>query len=299
MEDDYVPTPAEIAAIETVIQSYGLMEIWQGVDKYLRQGYTSAADVLQMVSLDPDYQESFFKRFPAIKMIRDENAQRMSRGEPIIPEISAAEYVADEYAYSQATRGLPGKWTTRENITAWIAGDVAPTEVKARIDLAKQYIDYNVNPDVRAELRDIYGLTDEDMIDYVLSDPRRREVLDGEFQQRMKQATVGGAANSRGLGISDSLRDEIASSSDSVYTFGQAAAGFESVAAQADDYARLSAISGINTSRDDLIREEFNLAGGSSTTKVKKRLASQERGRFSGSSAIGANSLRVSGIGTQ
>lgn len=299
MEADYVPTPAEIAAIETVIQSYGLMEIWQGVDKYLRQGYTSAADVLQMVSLDPDYQESFFKRFPAIKMIRDENARRMGRGEPIIPEISAAEYVADEYAYSQATSGLPGKWATRENITSWIAGDVAPTEVKARIDLAKQYIDYNVNPDVRAELRDIYGLTDEDMIDYVLSDPRRREVLDGEFQQRMKQATVGGAAQSRGLGISDSLRDEIASSSDSVYTFGQAAAGFESVAAQADDYARLSAISGINTSRDDLIREEFNLAGGSSTTKMKKRLASQERGRFSGSSAIGANSLRVSGIGTQ
>ena len=299
MAEDYVPTVAEIKAIETVIQSYGLMEIWQGVDKYLRQGYTNAADVLQMVSMDTDYQEAFYRRFPAIKLIRDENAKRTARGEPIIPEISAAEYVADEYAYSQATRGLPGKWATKDNITAWIAGDVAPTEVKARVDLAKQYIDYNVSPEIRAELRDIYGLTDEDMLDYVISSPERREVLQAEFDQRMKQATVGGAAASRGIGISDNLRNEIASSSDSVYTFGQAAAGFESVSSQADDYARLSAISGINTSRDDLIREEFNLAGGSSTTKLKKRLASQERARFSGSSGVGANSLRVSGLGTQ
>lgn len=299
MAEEYTPTPAEIRAIETVIQSYGLMEIWQGVDKYLRQGYTDAADVLQMVSLDPDYETAFFKRFPAIKMIREENARRVARGEPIVPEISAAEYVADEYAYSQATRNLPGKWATTENITAWIAGDVAPTEVKARIDLAKEYIDYNINPDVKAELRDIYGLTDEDMVDYVLSDTRRREVLQAEFDQRVKQATVGGAARSRGMNISQSLRDEIAASSDMTSTFGQAATMFDNVENNADSYAKLSAISGINTSRDDLIREEFGLAGGTSTTKLKKRLASQERGRFSGSSAVGANSLRVSGLGTQ
>lgn len=299
MDEDYVPTPAEIAAIEQVIRSYGLMEIWQGVDKYLRQGYTNASDILQMVSIDDDYEEAFYRRFPAIKTIREENARRSAAGEPIIPEISAAEYVADEYAYSQATRGLPGNWATKDNITKWIAGDVAPSEVKERINIAKEYVDYNVNPEVRAELREIYGLTDEDMVEFVLSDPRRREELQLEFDQRMKRANVGGAARSRGIGISSSLRDEIASSSDSVYTFGQAAAGFENVAAEADDYARLSAISGINTSRDDLIREEFNLAGGSSTTKLKRRLASQERARFSGSSAVGANSLRVSGLGTQ
>lgn len=299
MADEYTPTDAEIRAIETVIQSYGLMEIWQGVDKYLRQGYTDAADVLQMVSLDPDYQEAFYRRFPAIKLIREENARRTARGEPIIPEINAAQYVADEYAYSQATRNLPGKWATKENITAWIAGDVAPVEVKARIDLAKEYIDYNVNPEVRAELREIYGLTDEDMIDYMLSDPRRREVLQGEFDQRMKQATVGGAARSRGISLSDSLRNEIAQSSDMTSTFGQAASMFANVEYEADTYAKLSAMAGVNTSRDDLIREEFDLAGGTSTTKLKKRLASQERARFAGSSAIGNNSLRVSGIGTQ
>ena len=299
MADEYTPTRAEIAAIEAVIQSYGLMDLWQGVDKYLRQGYTNPSDILQMVSFDEDYQQTFYKRFPAIKMIREENARRSARGEPIIPEISAADYVADEYAYSQATRDLPGKWATPENITAWIAGDVSPVEVKGRIDLAKQYIDYQINPEVRAELRDIYGLTDEDMLDYVLSDPRRREELQAEFDVRMKQATVGGAARSRGMGISSSLRDEIASSSDLSYTFGQAASAFDNVEVESDTYAKLSAISGINTSRDDLIREEFGLAGGASTTKLKKRLASQERSRFAGSSAVGANSLRVSGLGTQ
>lgn len=299
MADEYVPTVAEIRAIEAVIQSYGLMDIWLGVDKYLRQGYTDAGDVMQMVSLDPDYQKAFYARFPAIKNIRDENARRTATGQPIIPEISAAEYVANEYAYSQALRDVPGEWVTKENITNWISNDVAPAEIKGRVDLAKQYIDYDINPAVKAELRDIYGLTDAEMVNYVISDPRRREALTAEWDQRMKQATVGGAAESRGIALSNSLRDEIASSSDSVYTFGQAAGKFDSVDMESDTYAKLSAISGINTNRDDLIREEFGLSGGTSTTKLKKRLASQERGRFSGSSAIGNNSLRVSGLGTQ
>lgn len=289
----------QAALIRSELESYGLGALWDVVREYLLDGYSDPEAIFRQIENDDNYKRLLYQRFPALENLRKENQSRASRGEPPIAVPSPAQYVQMERGYADALQGMPGNWASKANITQWISSGVSVEQVDKRVATAKDYIDYNLNPQVKAELRDIYGLTDADMLNYVLSDPRRQEELQAEFDVRMKQATVGGAAQSRGLGISDSLRDEIASSSDSVYTFGQAAAGFESVAAEADDYARLSAISGINTSRDDLIREEFNLAGGSSTTKVKKRLASQERGRFSGSSAIGANSLRVSGIGTQ
>lgn len=291
--------PDQSALIRSELESYGLGALWDVVYGYLQDGYADSEVIFRQIENDDRYKQLLYQRFPALENLRKENASRAARGEPPLTVPSPATYVAMERGYADALQGMPGNWATKENITKWISSGVSVEQVDKRVATAKDYIDYNLNPDVKAELRDIYGLNDADMLEYVLSDPRRQEELQAEYDLRIKQATVGGAARSRGMGISDSLRNEIASSSDSVYTFGQAAARFESVAAQADDYAKLSAISGINTSRDDLIREEFNLSGGSSTTKLKKRLASQERGRFSGSSAVGANSLRVSGLGTQ
>lgn len=297
-------TPAEIdrdqaALIRSELEGYGLGALWDVVYGYLLDGYSDPEAIFRQIENDDNYKQLLYQRFPALENLRKENQSRAARGEPPIAVPSPAQYVQMERGYADALQGMPGDWATKANITQWISNGVSVEQVDKRVTTAKDYIDYNLNPQVRAELRDIYGLSDADMLNYVLSDSRRQEELQAEFDVRMKQATVGGAANSRGISLSDSLRDEIASSSDSVYTFGQAAAGFEGVAGEADDYARLSAISGINTSRDDLIREEFGLAGASSTTKLKKRLASQERARFSGSSAVGANSLRVSGLGTQ
>lgn len=291
--------PDQSALIRSELESYGLRALWDVVYEYLLDGYSDPEAIFRQIETDDRYNQLYYQRFPALQNLRKENQARAARGEPPLAVPSPAQYVQMERGYAEVLQGMPGDWASKSNITQWISSGVSVEQVDRRVGTAKDYIDYNLNPQVKSELRDIYGLTDADMLNYVLSDPRRQEELQAEFDLRMKQATVGGAARSRGMGISDSLRDEIASSSDSVYTFGQAAAGFESVAAQADDYAKLSAIAGINTSRDDLIREEFNLAGGSSTTKLKRRLASQERGRFSGSSAIGANSLRVSGLGTQ
>ena len=293
------PTRQEIDQAEAIIRSYGLESLWAGVSDFLSRGYKDVSQILFLVSNDPQYQEAFYARFPGIRKIREENQRRTAAGQPAIYELSPAEYVADEQAYAEATRGLGSDLTSRENIAEWIAGGVSPTEVKERIDIARDYIEYNVNPAVRAELRDIYGLTDSEMVDYVLGDPRRREQLTSEFEQRQRQANTRAAAKTQGLNISRGLLDEVASSSDQVGSFGNASAIFSNVADQADAYARLGAISGIATSTDDLVREQFNLEGGTNTTKRKRRLSSQERARFNRTSAIGGTSLAAGGLGTQ
>jgi hypothetical protein len=43
--------------------------------------------------------------------------------------------------------------------------------------------------------------------------------------------------------------------------------------------------------QDDLVKEQFGMAGGTDVTAKKKKLASQERAAFSGSSGIAQGSL--------
>lgn len=285
--------------LRQAIQSYGLTELWEGVLGYLKQGYTNPEVILMMVSEDPKYQQAYYKRFPGVEMIRNENKQRLARGLPPIAEPTAATYVALEEAYRTALKDMPGTWDTPANVAKWIAGDVSPAEITERITVAKNYINYDVNPEVRRELREIYGVTDAEMLNYVLSDDTDKDKLALEWDQRLKQANVGGAARAQGVRISASLRDQIAGSSDSAYTFGQAAGVFANVAEQADDYMRLGDMAGLRLSADDLVVEGFNLSGSANVTNIKKKLASQERARFSGTSGLSARSLTAGGLGSQ
>lgn len=303
------PDPVEVAAVMSLINQYGLRELWQGVYSLLEKGYTDADQILTIISADstPEgraYQDAFFRRFPAIKIQREENQRRRSQGLPPIPEMSPTTYISTEQAYIEAVADTDPSLATAENITAWMTGSgdydrpVSPDEVRSRIGVYREYLYSPANAGVRKELREIYGLSEQDMLKYVLADENSREQLRLDFDRNMRRANIGAQARSRGIGLSNSLRDEIEAGG-SGFTFGDTASRFANVEYEADTYAKLSALSGVNTSRDDLIREEFDLSGGATTSKLKKRLASQERGRFSTSSAIGNNSLRVSGLGTQ
>jgi len=292
------PTPQELAQYEALIASYGMTELWMGIKKYLIDGYPMEM-VYNLVSNDVNYQAAYFKRFPAIKQIRDENAKRLAAGQRALQEPTPGQYIELERGYTEVLQDLPGTWDTDDNMTKWIASETSPVKLRERLEVAKDYINYDVNPEVRNQLRELYGVSDMDMMAYVLSDGQTKERLEGEWQKRMRQANVGAAARVQGIGISDSMRDQIASSSDQVGSFGNTSMTFANIAEQADSYRRLGAYSGVGTSTDDLVQEAFNLERGTSVTAQKKRLASQERARFSGSSAIGRTSLQAGGIGTQ
>lgn len=308
-EPQKAATPAEIESVRALINQYGLGQLWSGVFGLLQRGYTDPDTILTMISTDStpegkQYQDAFYRRFPAIKAQREENQRRINNGLPPVAELSAAQYISNEQAYIDAVADTDPSLASAANIASWLTGSgtfdrpVSPNEVRGRIEVAREYIYSSVDPRVREELRDIYGLNDQQMLSYVLAGDKEKSQLEEEFKTNMRRANVGAQAASRGIGLSDSLRDEIAAG-DAGYTFGDTAAKFGSIERDADTYTKLAAMSGVNSGRDDLIREEFDLAGGASTTKLKKRLASQERARFSGSSAIGNNSLRVGGIGTQ
>lgn len=289
-----------LAESRAFFETYGMMGLWNGVEALVRQGYNSGDTISGILSRDPNYQAAYFERFPAVRLIRDINRDRQQNGQPIMAEPAPATYVALEEGYRTALVGLPqGIWGSVEDVTTWIVNDVSPKEVSDRVTTAKNYIYYSANDAVKGELRGIYGMTDAEMTAYVLDADRALEFIENEYQTRMRQATVGGAANTAGVNVSDSLRDSIAGSDLYGQSFGNALSGFQQVAEISDTYEDLGQMSRMDTSADELVSDQFGMQGAADISNKKRRLASQERARFSGSSAITQYSISPRAIGSQ
>jgi len=285
-------TNRDLDTVKSFFTQYGMENLWQGAEKLVRQGYQDPETIMNILSKDASYQEAYYARFPAVKEIRDLNKQRQASGLPLMAEPLPSTYVSLEKAYRQAVAGLPGGlYGSTKDITAWIVRDVSPTEVQGRVDRARNYINYSANDAIKQELRQIYGLTDAEMVSYVLDPERSLGFIETEMSRRMASATVGGAARSAGLGIADLTRDAISQNEQFGSSFANTLAQFNEVRQNEDAYNRLGRLSGVATSADDLVTEQFGLEGAGEVTSKKRKLASQERARFAGSSALTRSSL--------
>lgn len=275
-----------IAVMREFMAANGMTTLLSAVEKYVRMGYSGDA-VYVMVKNDPQYRDAYNKRFAA-------NAARAKAG---LPELSPATYVEMEQGYRSAmmAAGFPsGLFDTTDDFTNLIARDVSVAEVERRIGGALDYINFSGNAAVKQQLRDIYGMSDAQMAAYVLDPTRTLDYLSREMSKNLNRASVGGAAQNSGVGVSSALRDQVAEmygAYDSNQTYLDASGKFTDVAAQAPLYQRLAAYSGEVGTTDELVQEQFSLSGASEVTNKKKTLASQERARFSGMSGLGGTSL--------
>lgn len=290
---------AEIEQMRTFFDTYGLSALWEGARSYLTQGYTDPNVISVMLSNNPTYQEAYYSRFPATKMIREVNKTRTAQGLPPIAEPNPATYVELERGYRQALQGLPdGLWGSPQDMAEWIADEKSPQEIADRVNIAKNYINYQANSFVKDALRQVYGLTDAEMVSYVLDGKRTSEFVETEYQRKLAQSNVQGAATSLGIGLSTDLRDQIAQTGFGS-SFDASAQTFNNVLNQNEAYMRLGNIYNANTSTSELITENFGLGGGAEVTTKKKKLASAERAAFMGSSAVARGSLSARSLGQQ
>ena len=266
----------------------GMDAFINAMDKYVRAGY-SGDDVMVMIKNDADYKDAWNKRFTG-------NAERVKNG---LTELLPAAYIAMEQGYKQAMLKHQMPTTLFDDpadFASLIANDVSAVEANDRLQKASDYINYSGNAEVKRQLRELYGMSDSEMAAYVLDPKRTMAYLDSETRRNMNKANVGGAAVTQGVELGNALRDEIASSYDSINsaytsTFNDSTAKFGKVAEETPAYQRLGALSNDVATADELVREQFNLTGGTGVIGKKKVLASQERARFSGQSGLGASSL--------
>lgn len=259
-------------ALNTLFTQYGLGSLAGKIFDFVKNGYSS--DTISILLQDTD---EYKKRFAA-------NAIRQKAG---LPVLSPAEYLSTESSYRQIMRqsGLPaGFYDSNEDFTSWLGGDVSPTEVQKRVDLATQATAL-ADPLYKQALKQM-GLSDSDLAAYFLDKDKALPTL----QKTAATAAIGGEALRQGMAFDVNYADTLATQG---ITREQAAAGYSKISGEYGTLTGLGGIYGGNWTQRMAEQAQFEGAAGAEETK--RRLISSERGAFTGSAGGARNGLAQSG----
>ena len=121
------------------------------------------------------------------------NEQRRKAG---LAVLNPQEYLAAEASYRQVLEaaGMPkGFYDKPSDFTAWIGGDVSPQEIKSRVDMAAERLN-QTDPTARAALKQMYGVSEGDIVAYFLDRKRAEPIL----KKQAAAGAIGAAAIRRG-----------------------------------------------------------------------------------------------------
>lgn len=259
-------------ALKAVFGNYGLDSLAGKIFEYVKNGYSS--DTVSLLLQDtPEYKE----RFAA-------NEIRRKAGMSVL---NPAEYLATENSYRQIMRqaGLPaGFYDTNSDFTNFLGGDVSPTELQDRVNLATQASTL-ANPAMKQALEQM-GIGQGDVAAYFLDQKKAIPFI----QKAAAKAAIGAEALQRGLQFDQQYAEELATSG---ISRDQAAQAYAKIG---DEYSTLNSLGSIYgggwTQRQ---AEEDIFRGGNEATAQKRRLTSTERGNFSGSAGTGRSGLSQRG----
>lgn len=254
-------------AVTNLFRMYGLESLAPKIISFVQAGMSAETISIELTQT-PEYKQ----RFSA-------NDARIKAG---LPALSAAEYLATERAYRQVMQaaGLPvGFYDTSSDFTAWLANDVSPTEVKARVDAASEAIN-SAPAETLDYLKRWYGVGD--LVAFALDSKRALPLI----EQRISAAEAAATAGTQGVSLGQDLAEQIGRQG---FSLAQLRSGFSTVGTDASALGKLADIYGGAVTQDDLVKDVL-LQDSASGRKVRG-LASQERAAFSGTAGVGKASL--------
>lgn len=191
--------------------------------------------------------------------------------------LSVSDYLAQESAYAAAMQGasLPsGFYDDPSDYADFIAKDIAPSELKSRLDIASDIVSRE-DQSVKDQLS-LYGVTPGQLLAHAL-DPERAAPL---IRREQQSILIGAAAARSGFKSNLSINDRLAEQG---IGEAQAQQGFGQVNDFYDTTKKLGDIYGIDFDASDAVGEVFE---GSSGAK-RKALGRTEKGAFSGQTNFG------------
>lgn len=248
------------SALTTIFNSYGLGSLAPKIYEFIQQGY--GADTITLLLQDtPEYKQRF--------------AGNEARRKAGLPVLDPAQYLATERAYRQILQdaGLPkGFYDNPADFTNWIAGDVSPSEIQGRVELAKQATSQS-NPEYRKALQQMYGISESELTAYFLDRKRAVPLL----ERRAAAAQIGAAALRRGFETDANRMENLA-------TMGigaeEAEQGYGIIGETFDPMREIAQRFGLTWTQRDAEDEVF--VGGTEAATRGRRLRSQERALFQG-----------------
>jgi hypothetical protein len=267
------------ALLESEFSKYGLSELAGTVKQLILDGASSAEMTIKLRNT-PQYQARFAG-----------NTQRLKDGKNVYDE---ATYLALENAMQQAftaygVSGLLGDTREKQQakLATFIGGDISPTEVKKRIQLA---VDEVTNrPDILSAFQTYYPqVTQTDLVSYFL-DPKETET---KLITKIKASQIGAAASRQGFVTNVINAEDLAALG---VTEQQANIGYRNVAAVLPEAQKLAAIEGTTYTASDA--EGAYLRNLESEQRKLRKLAERETARFQGTSGVNQTTLKQSTAG--
>lgn len=273
-------------ALNTLFTSYGLGTLAPKIFDFIKQGY-SADTISLLLQQTNEYKQRFAG-----------NELRRKAG---LAVLQPAEYLATEASYRQilSSAGMPkGFYDQTSDFVNWIGGDVSPTEVQDRVNMALQF-STNANPAAKEALKQLYGIDDTGVAAYFL-DSKRAEPL---LKKQAAAAEIGAAALQAGFNVDKGYFESFATEG---ITAGQAQQSFAMLADTYQPLKNIAARYGEDWTQGEAERDVFEpghmgQASGFTTDYTSEgpsekaaRLKSQERALFAGqqgSSTMGLGNI--------
>lgn len=247
-------------AVNALFKNYGLDTLAPKIFDYIKNGYS--ADTISVLLQDTtEYKQRFIG-----------NEARKKAG---LPVLSPAEYLATESAYRQVmeSAGLPkGFYDQPKDFADFLGKNVSPTEVQDRVNMAVRATTL-ADDNIKSALKQM-GLGEGEMVAYWLDKDKSLPLL----KQAMATAEIGSQALGQGLSFNQQYSEALARKG---ITGEQAAQGYSAIAGELQNLSTLGSIYGAQWNQR--MSEQAMFEGNATALDQKRRLASQERGAFSGS----------------
>lgn len=266
------------AVLKNAFDQYGLGSLVGSIQSLMQEGISPEEYTLRLRQL-PEYKQ----RFSA-------NLDRVKAGLTALPE---AQYVALEDQYQNLMRqyGLPKSFYEKDatgvqsELNKLIVGDVSPAELEDRIQTAVNRVK-NASPEVLSTLNAYYpGIANNQgaLYAYVLNPEKALP----EIKRQVQAAEIGAASQLPGveqIGLNRAL--QLAGSG---VTQQQAQQGYQAISGGLQRGTELANIYGQQPyTQSQAEAELFGLSGGAQAEQQRKKLASQERATFGGTSQAAA-----------
>jgi hypothetical protein len=265
-----------VAVLTERFQRYGLGTLINKIKDLAIDGATEST-----ITLALQESEEYKTRFKA-------NQSRIAKG---LTVLQPAEYLNIEDGYRQVLRsyGLR-QFDTDEYVSQFIANDMSPTEFSNRVVTAVQRVQ-NADPAIVQQLRDFYGVGQQDLVAYVL-DPQQQFQ---KIERQIAASEIGVAAGRQGLRAGVSVAEQLAAQG---VTQAEAQRGYATIADILPTAEKLSDIYGTTLDtygQSEAEQEVFNSLA--SAQRKRQRLTAREVAAFSGSAGASRTSLTTSSVG--
>ena len=181
--------------------------------------------------------------------------------------LSEEAYIGQENTYRQLLRtaGLPaGFYDSNEDFTAFIAGDVSPSELNTRITDGYNAVK-NSDPQVIAEMQRLYGVDDSQLAAYFLDPVKATPILVRQAQASQISAQ---ATRQAGTEITAQQAEQLAVEG---VTTEQAQAGFATIGQAQELFNPLAGEQGVGMTQQEQISAVFSTDAAAAQRLRKKQ----------------------------